>query len=112
MHMLQHQPSSGMHKNIVIPVRQSGPVLPCTQVHVPGAVHSLFTPQPPVQIATGKCTVYMYMYSILMFSIMIKYQSVFKINNIIIRCGATWLQISYMQTVASMWYLSLKKTVY
>ena len=35
----------------VLPVKQSCPVHPCTHVQVLGAVHSLFTPQPPVQIA-------------------------------------------------------------
>ena len=34
-----------------IPVRQSCPVHPCTQVQFSGAVQFMFKPQPPVQIA-------------------------------------------------------------
>ena len=42
------------HQNCSIPVRHSCPVHPCTHVQVLGAVHTLFTPQPPVQIAKEK----------------------------------------------------------
>ena len=49
-----------VHNNINIPVRQSWPVHPCTHVQLWGAVHSLFTPQPPVQIAKGHNTVIVY----------------------------------------------------
>ena len=35
-----------------LPVRQSCPPHPCSHVQIPGAVHLLFKPQPPVQIAT------------------------------------------------------------
>ena len=38
-------------KTLSIPVRQSCLVHPCTHVQFSGAVHSLFTPQPPVHIA-------------------------------------------------------------
>ena len=48
------------NNNIFIPVRQSCPVHPCTQVQLWGAVHSLFTPQPPVQIAKSHNTVIVY----------------------------------------------------
>ena len=37
---------------LAVPVRQSCPVHPCTQVQFSGAVQFMFKPQPPVQIAT------------------------------------------------------------
>ena len=56
---------------LYIPVRQSCPAQPCTQVQLWGAVHSLFTPQPPGHIAAK--SVYMCYNSVIPINIIINF---------------------------------------